>query len=141
MNGFNGVYRKYFLLMLNNIMTIISVCGQVIYITFHDRLILVVGMGIITLANFSTTYLIITYYKLGQIHESSQKCIGSWKRYGGLELRPIDRKLVKRYVKSLRSCRVELGDFGYYRKATSSRIIVKLVFYTTKGIMIINKFL
>jgi len=140
MNSLNGVLRNYVILLVNNMMTIISVTSLVAYITFRSKLIWVLRLGSLTIAIGTTTYLIITYHKLGQIHDTSIKCISSWKRYGGGLGSSFDRVLVKKYVKSLRSCRLELGDFGYYRKSNSSRIISKLIFYTTKGIIIIKKF-
>ena len=137
----NDTVRSYLLMFVNNIMTSMSVGGQVMLITFHDHISLNSQFGMVTLIICSTFYMVITYYKLGELNEASVKVISSWRRCSGLRLKPSDQILMKTYSNALWLFKVELGDFGHYRNATSIRIIGKLIFYTTKGLMLAQKFI
>jgi hypothetical protein len=122
-------------------MTTLSVSGQIAVILLHKKLELE-SLGGTSIVSFcSTAYLMITYFKLAQINEYSIKCIGSWKRNPGKQLSIYDKKLLSKYIVSLQPCRIELGEYGHYRKQGSLLIIGKLVYYTTKGIMLLRKFI
>ena len=136
----NLITRRYFLLFFNNSMTSLSVGGQVIYITLRQHFTLEIRFGILIFIVASTMYMIITYYTLGLLHELSKNVISSWRKNSVLEMKPLDRILVQKYAKSFKPLRMELGDFGYYRKTTSIRIIGKLIYYTARGLMILQKF-
>ena len=137
----NLITRQYFLIFFNNSMTFVSVGGQVIYISLRSHLTLEIRVGLLIFIIASTAYMIITYYKLGELHELSKNVILSWKNSSPLKLEPLDRILIRKYANSLRPLRIELGDFGYYRKPTSIRIILKLTYYTARSLMIAQKFL
>jgi hypothetical protein len=128
-------------LYFNNVATILSVGGQIAIILLHHRFELESILYASIASTCATAYLIITYFKLGEINESSKKCIGSWKRNSGwkLGLGENDKKLLNKYVQSLQPCKIELGDFGFYQKQGSLRIIGKLVYYTTKGLMLLGE--
>ncbi len=138
---FNSFTRTYLLLYFNNVATILSVGGQIAIILLHHRFELESILYASIASTCATAYLIITYFKLGEINESSKKCIGSWKRNSGwkLGLGENDKKLLNKYVQSLQPCKIELGDFGFYQKQGSLRIIGKLVYYTTKGLMLLGE--
>ena len=141
LNELTRVVRPYALMLVNNTMITLCVGGQITFIELHHKIDMEALLGFLGIFVGSILYLIITYFKFGEINEFSVKCIGSWKRNDGYTDRPQDRQLIKRYVRSLRTCRVDLGDFGYYRRANSLRIVGKVIYYTTKGITLIQKFL
>ena len=140
LNEFTSVVRPYLLMLLNNMILTLVVGGQIILIKFHSMITMGPLLYILIVVLVGNAYLIITYFKFGEIHEFSLKCIGSWERNDGNTNQPRDRLLLKRYVRSLRLCRVDLGDFGYYRQVNSLRIVGKVIYYTTKSIMLIQKF-
>jgi hypothetical protein len=81
------------------------------------------------------TSLGLTYIKLGDINEKSKKLITSWKKDTKSSVSALERKIANKFIKSLRLLKIELGSFGYYQKPASLRIVGKLVFYTTKSLM------
>ena len=139
LNELTSVVRPYLLMILNNMALTLVVGGQIILIKFHSMVTMESILCILILVLVGSGYLIITYFKFGEIHEFSLKCIGSWERNDGYMNQPQDRLLLRRYVRSLRLCKVDLGNFGCYRKANSLRIIGKVIYYTTKSIMLIQK--
>jgi hypothetical protein len=122
-------------------MTVLSVSGQIAMILLHQSIEPEGGSCIIIVSVCSTVFLMVTYFKMGQINEYSKNCIESWKRICGKLLRGDDNKLFRKYLSSLQPCKIELGEFGFYRKHGSLRIIGKLLYYTTKGIMLLGKFI
>jgi hypothetical protein len=117
--------------------------GSIFLILFHNKLKVENISYIATLSALGSAYLVIFYFKMGELNETSKQALGSWKRNGGLRLLtlPQDKKLLRRYLSSLQHLKFELRGFGYFRKATSLRIIGKLIFYTTKSLMLLQKFL
>jgi len=138
---FNSLTRPYLLMAINNAMLVVSVGGQVVAIQLHDKLNLETLTCILTLSLGAAGYLILLYFKLGQVHETSRKCLESWKKNAGLHLEHRDKLLALCYVRSLSTCKIELGSFGYFRKANSLKIIEKLIYFTVKGVVLLQKFL
>jgi len=66
-----------------------------------------------------------------------KKCLASWRRGAGVYQRR--KEMLKRQIKSLAVCKVDLGNFGYYKKANSMRIIGKIIYFTVKGLMLMPK--
>jgi hypothetical protein len=139
--GYNAFTRTYLLLYINNAMIALSVGGQVAIILFHEKLEPEVGSSIFIVSICGTTYLIVTYFKMGEINEYSKKCIGSWNQSFERKVGEDDKKLLRKYLSSLQPCKIELREFGFYRKPGSLRIIGKLVYYTSKGILVIGRFI
>jgi len=140
-NEFNCLTKPYLFMAINNIMMVVSVGGQVISIQLRKKINPETLACLISLSGISMGYLILSYLKLGHVNENSKKCLGSWKRNAGLNLEYHDKFLALRYVRSLGACKVELGGFGYFKKANSLKIIEKIIYYIVKGIMLSQKFL
>jgi len=137
----NRIVGPYVLMVINNISLVLSVGGQIVLIQLHGHVELETISCTSVLALAGTGFLIISYFKLGEVNEYSKKCIASWKRNAGWYLTASDKLLVTRYIRSLTVCKIELGGMGYYKKANSLRIIGKIIYYTTKGLMLIQKIL
>ena len=128
------INRKFLLICLNNILTTVTVLSNFLLIRHHDQIpraglpmLLIVSTG-------STSFLLITYKKFGEINERSKSCTSSWKR--NTKYLNLDEKiLVSTYVRSFRPFRMELGSFGFYQKPNTIRIVGKLFFYTSKFLL------
>jgi len=122
LSKFNIISAPYLLILMNNVTLTLSVGGQIIIILFHTQLSLelVIGTGFICL--LVTGFLVISYYKFGQINENSRKSITSWKQNVGV-YSLCNKELIKRQIRALRVCKVRLGDFGYYKRANGLLII------------------
>jgi hypothetical protein len=92
------------------------------------------------MSSFASGYLIITYTKLGSIHEASKAAIvNSWKRkYEMLKVSSVEM-LEKRQIDLCRPLRLNPGAYGYYRKATSLPIVGKVLMHLVKVMMLVNK--
>jgi len=140
MNRFNIIAGPYILMLVNNVSLTLSVGGQIMIIMFHVEL----GLGALMLtclvSFLATVFLVITYFKFGEINENSKQCISSWKRNLRFSNHNLhDTKLVVRQIRSLGVCRIELGSFGYYKKSNNIRIIGKIIYYTVKGLMLLTE--
>ena len=124
-------------MFLSNTLLVSCVGVQILIIKLHDKVepAPILAGGVISAG--SLLFLILQYFTFGQVNEYSKKCIGSWDRIDETIYGFHDRRLIKRYVRSLSLLRVELGDFGYYRKGNSLRIVGKIVYYTTKGLLLV----
>ena len=124
---------------MNNISISSYLLGQIVYILFRKKIDIEFRLAAILGSVATAVYLIIAYYKLGGIHESSKILIRSWKSYNGLFRE--DRKLFKKYIRSLGLLKLHHGDFGHYTKQNRILIVGKLIYYTSKCLMVIQKFL
>jgi hypothetical protein len=135
-NHFNSLTRDYILVSINDFQTVLAVICNFVLIQLHDRVPLE-GLFTISMLSFTATmYLLLSYIHLGTINEASKNLIRSWKN----TCRNRKSTLMSKYVKSFRSIRIELGSFGYYRKPTSIQIVGKLIFYTSKFIMVTKRY-
>ena len=137
--GLNDIAREYVLVLVNNIAMTMSVLCNYGLIRFHDTVPLetLVQMTIISVA--STVYLITTCINLGNVNEISKSTVNSWKRkYSKVKCCEED-KLMLMYFNSCRFLRVELGSYGYYKKATTLGTIGKIFVYTAKFTLTMNK--
>ncbi len=127
--------RDYLLIYVNNTMTVLSVTCSFVLVKFHDQIYVVEFLGLTAVAICSTICLLLTYIKLGDINEKSKKLVTAWKKDPKSGLSPLERKIANKSIKSLQLLKIMLGSFGYYRKPASLRIVGKLVYYTTKSLM------
>ena len=142
--NWNQITRPYLLMFINSLMTILSVSGQIALIQFHDRLEPENMAYAFSLSLAATAYLILTYFKLGDLNKQSKKAVAVWKRKARINdslLHSKQNQLILRHMQSLGLLQIQLGDFGHYKREYSLRIIGKLIFYTSKGIMVLKKFI
>ena len=137
--NFNGVFRDCIFLVANNVNIGFSVSSALTLIKFHDQLDLTILLGLLMVWINSSGFLIISYMKLGEVNQRSKQFHDAWKRKAGY-LEPSMKIVMKKFIRSSRPLRIELGDFGYYNKSGGIRILGKLVTYTVKFLMLTNKF-
>ncbi len=123
------------LLFLNNFDILLSVLCNYTVIRMRGIFPLNNTVAISLVGAGAVLYLVVIYIKFGEVNASSQKLIGSWKRSPKL-VNGEERELVSKYFNSLPTLKIRLGTFGYFRKPASILIIGKLVFYTTKFLII-----
>ena len=123
---------------LDNIQISIFIIGQTGYILLRKNLDLEFRVAAIIAAACSSVYLIIAYYKLGEINQASRILVNSWKEYSTISA--MDKKLLSKYLKSFDLLKIHHGTFGYYTKPYRIIIVKKLIFYGTKSIMMLKKF-
>ena len=140
----NQITRPYLLMFINSVMTTLSVSGQVVLIQFHDRIEPENVAYAVCLSAVATAYLILTYFKLGDLHKQSKKALALWKRKARLNESGShsaeENQLILLRIPSLGLLQLQFGDFGNYKKENCLRIFGKLIFYTSKGIMVLKKF-
>jgi len=139
LNRFNFIGGPYILIIMNNAALTVTVGGQIVVIVFKTQLGLVSMLLISLVAFLAAGFLIISYFEFGQLNENSKACINSWKQNVRLCQRD-DMQVLIRQIRSLRVCRIQLGSFGYYKKANSMRVILRIFYYTVKGLMVMTKF-
>lgn len=118
---------------LVNLLMNLSVLGNFILLRFHSTLPFFMICFIVLATVFVDCCIISMYVAFGEIHALSTQTINAWKR--NTNLKPLDRKLVLRYVKSFRANRYEMGTLGYFRRGSTAMVLQKIVFYTNKLLM------
>jgi hypothetical protein len=77
-----------------------------------------------------TVYLVLSHSKLGESCDASRRFITSWKGKG--DLAELDRVILGKYLRSCRPLRYNIGSFDFYQKSGTTRVVGKIVFFTTK---------
>jgi len=133
-NRLNFFVGDYLSVILTNIGVCLAVTSNTALIRFHSDLppepILVVSV----ILGFTTGFLFEGYYKLGELHALSGKVIRCWSR----NVIWRDRGLMSKYTRSCQPIRVQLGSFGFYKKANSITIIGKIVLYTNRVLLLMK---
>lgn len=123
---------------LNNVTMICSVLCTFALIHFHQFLTYtacsVVFMGLLS----SYSYLIVSQFRFGELNELSLRVLRSWRRNG--KETDENSPLMTKYLNGTLDLRIKMGIFVFYRKPTSIKIIGKLVYYTTKFLILTKSF-
>jgi len=138
----NEITRDYVLIALNNIIISVNVTCLTLYMGYHAQLDFetLITTALITLVTL--IYLVLTYSKFGEINDSSMKLIRRIQRnVKTVKGNANDKRknVLRLESKCMLPLRIDLGSFGYYKKPNSLRIIPKLMYYASKGIMISKK--
>jgi len=137
---FNNLVRDCILIVVNNLCIVLSVAAAYALIKFHHELNYFILLGIFLGWINCLGFLIMSYKKLGEVNKGSREFNDAWNRKTGF-LKPSMKIEMKKFIRSSRPMRIELGDFGYYNKSGGIRILGKLVtLYTVKFLMLTNKF-
>jgi hypothetical protein len=133
----NSLTRHYFFLV-NHIVIILAVlcCSSVV--RYHGQSSELVSLILPLIAAFASAYFLASYIKLGKYNEASRVLVCSWKK--NTTLSPTDQKFMIKYMNSCRLLRTDYSEFGYFKKSGSIGIIGKLVFYTTKVLMMTKRY-
>ena len=126
-------------MVVNNLSIIFAVSMSFLLIKLRSKLFLQAALAISMADINATVFLVLSYLKLGEANQRSKEFLGSWKRKAGY-LHPATKIQMKKFLKSSPPLRVDLGEFGYYSKPASIRIVGKLVTYTVKFLMLTSKF-
>jgi len=138
MVDFNGITRDYFWMTLNNMFMCYTVSSSFILIKLHSHMNFE-GLVISFLCGAPATVgLIIHYVIFGDINQLSKRFLLSWKIKAGT-LPPGDKITLLKFIRSCRPLQMDLGNFGYFKKPASIRIIGKLVYYTVKYLLLMNQ--
>jgi hypothetical protein len=139
----NSITSDYLLMSFGNIMIAMAVLSNFIIIRHHDILPLHTLLSFLICSTTGNIYMLASYLKLGEINKLSKALISSTRRAvngGSRKLALEDRRT---FIKFLKSCnlylRIYMSSFGYYRKATSIRIIGKIIGYTVRVLIITKK--
>jgi hypothetical protein len=125
-----NIRETAFFTVLNNSILALSVLCNFCLVRFsHTNPPIVVSI-LISLSIFGTAAIILLHIVLGRFNDVSIEFINSWKRRR--DIRYSERKVLLRLMRSCRSLRLEIGSFGYFKKNTTFLVVGKLVFYTTK---------
>ena len=109
------------------------ICNMSIILFYHE---LRLSLGaFILLSIFNAGMQSLLYYRVGNIEAASTSWIRSWKR---TQLSTVDRKLMKRYVRSCTSIAIKVGYWMSIKRITSAKVIGKIVFYTGKVMLTLN---
>jgi len=122
---------------LNNIFLCYTVSCSFILIKLHSSMSFeCLTISVLVLLP-SVLTLVITYIMFGDINQSAKRFLLSWKRKSGVLSRDVKTEITK-FIRSSKPLRIELGNFGYYQKPASIRIIGKIVYYTVKYLLVMN---
>jgi hypothetical protein len=133
----NSVTRDTFFTVINNSLSALIVLCIFCLIRFGNaNPAIVLGVHIL-FSTFGTVAIVLLYIVLGRYNDVSTGFINSWKRKRDVVY--AERKVLLRLMRSCRTLRLEIGIFGHFKKKTSFLIIGKLVFYTTKLLMLTKK--
>jgi len=136
---FNKITQDYLFMGFNNFGIIHYIMSLFILIRFASALTYEPIICIVPVGSFSALFLVLSYIKLGEVHRKSQEVLTSWRIYNKIN-NPTQKKIFKKFIKSRRPLRIELGGFGYYQKPGSIRMVGKLVVYIVKFLMLMKKF-
>jgi len=126
------------LFLLNNIIIFGTILCNFIIIRSHDTAGLPVLLIVVTASISGFACVMFTHIKFGEIHESSKCFIVSWRR--NLErMCKHDQVLFRKYLISCRAFGVSLGPFSFYHKPNTFRVAGKIILYTTKFLLMVNK--
>jgi len=135
LHDFNAIARSFLQTFLNNGCPILVVVLAFAGIKFY-RALVAAQLCILVVGTIGTsTFLILSYLKLGGINDKSKKVLGTWKRWQGGQ----DRKLMLMYIRASAELKVELNSFGFYQKQNTIRIVGKLIYYTGKLLVMAKK--
>jgi len=129
---YNSITQAFFQVFINDVVLISSVLCNFVLIRFHHHLTPMSSLVLLTAAAAGVTFLLLSHLKFGEINEFSSQALGSWQRNLGLGC----QQLLRRRFTACRDLRVQMGIFGYYTKPASIKILGKLVYYTTKFLIL-----
>lgn len=130
----NLIMRDWILTIITNMLMTYTVFCVVGTIKVHHIVPFLPLTALLLDALVGAGALILLYMELGEYHEASKKFLGSWKRC--TKTVGKDRKILGKYLRSCRILRFEMGSMGYFQKASSKRIIAKIIFYVNKVLML-----
>jgi hypothetical protein len=130
----NAIVRDTFFTVINNSTVALMVLCNFCLVRFSNRSPAVVLGVLISISSFGTVGIVLLHIILGSFNDASIGFINSWKRKR--DIRYSERKFLLRLMRSCRPLRLEIGYFGHFKKSTSFLIVGKLVFYTTKLLML-----
>lgn len=137
---FNEIFRPYFLILVTNGLTGLSVMALVLLIGYHHHVEILTLLSTIVIMIMATVSVILIYYECGTLNDASVKCLKRLKRETTLsELTKDNKVLLHCYVKSLQSLKIDYSFFGYYKKLNCPRIITRIIYYSVKGIITLRK--
>lgn len=137
---FNEVARPYFLLIVSNMLTGISVITLTLYIGYHRDLDSEILFATCLLLIMSTISVWLIYHECGGFNDKSIKIIKRLKR--SIELAKLSQKnkaLLQSYANTLPPLKIEYNSFGYYKLQNSPRIITRILHYSIKSVMILER--
>ena len=124
---------------INNLTITFIVFSSFGLIRMHAKIHWVFNLTILLGVVEGFSFLMLSYMKLGEVNERSKKFHVLWKRKSGY-LNPVMNIKMKKFIKSSRPLRIELGQFGFYSKAASIRLFGKLVTYVVRFLMLTAKY-
>lgn len=137
---FNEIFRPYFLVLVSNGLTGSSVMALMLVIGYNQHLELIILLTICLLLSISIIALILIYHQCGNLNKGTLRFLKRLKKEIALSMLPKKNKvLLFSYAKSLQPVRVQYSVFGYFKKQNSPRIITRVLYYSVKGIMTLNK--
>jgi len=110
--------------------TVLSVTSSFIILRYHVTLSPTALLGVFTMGVISTAYLVLGQIKFGEVYSSSRKFRETWIR--NHDIPRHDRILLRKYLKGCRPLRYKTASFGFHQKSNLMRVIGRIVFYTTK---------
>lgn len=137
---FNEIFRPYFLLLVSNGLTGLSVIPLTLVIGYHQHIHVPTLLTISLIFIVSTLSLIILYHECGNLNDGSMKFLKHLKRnIAWAEVNKGNKVLLLLYVRTLRPVKIQYSLFGYYKKQNSPRIITRVLYYSVKGIMTLKQ--
>lgn len=101
-----------------------------ILIRFSHKLPILFTVSFLMAIAFVVVYLVLSYEIFGAYNEVSRKHINC------LKLTNKGRKLGVKYLNSCQELNIKMGSFGFYNKKKKIQIIAKMIFYTSKFLII-----
>lgn len=137
---FNEIISPYFLVLVSNGLTGLSVMALIFVIGYHQHAEIIALLTISIAMIMATLTLILIQDESGKLNDASLNYLKMSKRKVALsKLSKQNKVLLLSYTKSLQPLKIQYGSFGYNKKPNSPRIITRIIYYSVKGIMTLRK--